>query len=54
MITLLLMFAMLVVVLFALAVLTGIIAVSPVVLVVVAFIALDVLVFKCIFKKKDK
>lgn len=54
MLTLLLVFVVLMVAVFLIAVITGLIAVSPAILVIVAFVALDVLVFKLIFGKKKK
>lgn len=53
MITMMGVFCLLLVLAFVAAVLMGVIAVSPILLVVVGLILLDVIVFKIIFKKKN-
>lgn len=54
MITLLVIFFIFMLIGFGVAIITGIIAVSPAVLVVLALVTLDVLMFKLIFKRKKK
>ena len=54
MLTVLLLFCMLLVLAFVVAVLTGIIAISPLILIIIALPALDIMVLKKIFKKKKK
>ena len=52
MVTVLLIFLLMLVIGFALAILTGLVAIFPVTLSILAFIALDVILFKWIFKRK--
>lgn len=54
MITLVILFSFLLIFAFVVAVLMGILAVSPIVLLIIALPVLDILVFKLIFGKKKK
>lgn len=54
MITLVILFSFLLIFAFVVAVLMGILAVSPIVLLIIALPVLDILVFKLIFGKKRK
>lgn len=55
MVTLLLVFILAVVICFLIAIITGIIAISPIMLTIIGLLLLDLLFFKilkCVFKKK--
>lgn len=54
MLTVLVLFCVLLVIAFVVAVITGLIAISPILLVVIGLPLIDILIFKLIFGKKKK
>lgn len=54
MITLLMLFVLVTLIAFMVAVITGLVAIAPALLVIVAFVFLDAMLFKLVFRRKKK